>query len=150
MDILIYVDKKAMNRVAADRSKHNIITHFPKDPNCPICQQCKIERAPMNSAGREADALPSPQAFGDEVTCDHKVLNQNDAGRESERYAVVMQDNYTYWLQAYPVTSKSGPETLKCFQQFFGPQAKPKHIYSDNSGEIEYSCTALQISHDTS
>ena len=90
----------------------------------------------MRSAGREADALPAPLAFGDEVTVDHKVLNEEDAGRDAERYAVVIQDNYTYWLQAYPVKQKSGAETLRCFQEFFGPQQKPKHMYSDNSGEI--------------
>ena len=103
----------------------------------------------MTSAGREADALPMPTAFGDEVTADHKVLNEGDVGRDAERYAVIMQDNFTYWLQAYPVKSKSGEATTDCFQQFFGPQSKPKHLYSDNSGEIQWACQQLSISQDT-
>ena len=31
---------------SADLGKHSVYTHFPKDPNCEICQRTKITMAP--------------------------------------------------------------------------------------------------------
>ena len=64
-------------------SKHNIFTHFPKDPNCEICRRNKPQRASCSSkATRPCDALPTPVIFGDATTLDHKILNDDDVARE--------------------------------------------------------------------
>ena len=79
-----------------DLSKHSVYTHFPKDRNCEI----KITRAPCRR--RNGAAVLRAENFGDFITADHKVLSDNCESRNNHRYAVVVQDLATQWIQAYP------------------------------------------------
>ena len=83
-----------------DLGKHNVHTHFPKDRNCEICKRTKITRAPCRR--RNGEAVPRAVNFGDLITADHKVLSDNCESRNNHRYAVVVQDLATQWIQAYP------------------------------------------------
>ena len=71
-------ERKIRSRKIAAKSsseaKHNPFTHFPKDPNCPICQQSKMTQARMSShSSSEDEPLKETGAFGELVTMDHKV-----------------------------------------------------------------------------
>ena len=81
-----------------DLGKHSVYTHFPKDRNCEICQRTKITRAPCRR--RNGGAVPRAEIFGDLITADHKVLSENCESRNNHRYAVVVQDLATQWIQA--------------------------------------------------
>ena len=83
-----------------DLGKHNVYTHFPKDRNCEICKRTKIKRAPCRR--RNGEAVPRAEKFGDLITANHKVLSDNCESRNNHRYAVVVQDQATQWIQAYP------------------------------------------------
>ena len=83
-----------------DLGKHNVHTHFPKDRNCEICKRNKITWAPCRR--RNGEAVPRAANFGDLITADHKVLSDNSESRNNHRYAVVVQDPATQWIQAYP------------------------------------------------
>ena len=95
-----------------DLGKHNVHTHFPKDRNCEICKRTKITRAPCRR--RNGEAVPRADKFGDLITADHKVLSDNCESRNNHRYAVVVQDLATQWIQAYPCKTKTSrnPEKL--------------------------------------
>ena len=96
-----------------DLGKHSVHTHFPKDRNCEICKRTKITRAPCRR--RKGEAVPRAANFGDLITADHKVLSDNCESRNNHRYAVVVQDLATQWIQAYPCknkTSQKNPEKL--------------------------------------
>ena len=96
-----------------DLGKHNVHTHFPKDRNCEICKRTKITRAPCRR--RKGEAVPRADNFGDLITADHKVLSDNCESRNNHRYAVVVQDPATQWIQAYPCKNKNftrNPEKL--------------------------------------
>ena len=82
-----------------DWREHNVQTHFPKDRNCEICIRTKITRAPCRR--RNGGAVPRADNFGDLITADHKVLSDNCESRNNHRYAVVVQDLATQWMQAY-------------------------------------------------
>ena len=84
--------------------KHSVYTHFPEDRNCEICQRTKITRAPCRR--RIGEAVPRAENFGDLITVDHKVLSENCESRNNHRYAVVVQDLATKWIQAYPCKTK--------------------------------------------
>ena len=128
--------------------KHSVFAHFPKDLNCEICLKTKITRA---SCLRRADAVvPRPEIFGDLITADHKVLSEESESRNNHRYAVVVQDLATQWLQSYPCKAKSFQETSKNLMKFLEPNRKPKIIYTDNSLEIGRSCEELSWNHCTS
>ena len=113
-----------------DLGKHSVYTHFPKDRNCEICKQTKITRAPCRT--RNGEAVLRAANFGDLITADHKVLNNH-------RYAVVVQDLATQWIQTYPCKNKTSQETQRSLQKFLEPDRNPKVIYTDNSLEFEKS-----------
>ena len=92
-----------------DLCKHSVNTIFPKDRNCEICQRTKITRAPCRR--RIGGAVPRAKKFGDLITADHKVLSENCESRNNHRYAVVVQDLATQWIQAHPCKTKTSQET---------------------------------------
>ena len=131
-----------------DLGKHNVHTHFPKDRNCEICKRTKITRAPCRR--RNGEAVPRADNFGDLITADHKVLSDNCESRNNHRYAVVVQDLATQWIQAYPCKNKTSQEIQRSLQKFLEPERKPKVIYTDNSLEFGKACEDLSWNHCTS
>lgn len=138
---------------------HNKFTHYPKHPQCPICnqseaqyKQCRKSSANAN-AKTEAEVMPSPKTFSDAITLDHITLGKHeDASRTGDRVACVILHMYSRWLQAYPAIEKSARETRKSIVRFLGPQVAPKYIYSENSEEIKKAIQELHWDdrHDTS
>ena len=127
---------------------HSVYTHFPKDRNCEICERTKITRAPCRR--RNGEAVPRAVNFGDLITADHKVLSDNCESRNNHRYAVVVQDLATQWIQAYPCKNKTSQETQRSLQKFLEPERNPKVIYTDNSLEFGKACEDLSWNHCTS
>ena len=126
----------------------SVFTHFPKDPNCEIRLKTKITRA---SGGRRANAVvPKAEHVGDFITADHKLLIEESESRNNHRYAVVVQDLATQWLQSYPGKSKSSQEPQKNLMKFLEPTRKPKVIHTDNSPEFVKVCEELSRNHCTS
>ena len=82
---------------------------------------------------------------GDLITADHKVLSDNCESRNNHRYAVVVQDLATQWIQAYPCRNRTSQETQRRFQKFLEPERKPKVIYTDNSLEFGKACEDLSL-----
>ena len=131
-----------------DLGKHNVYTHFPKDRNCKICKRTKITAAPCRR--RNGEAVPRAVNFGDLITADHKVLSDNCESRNNHRFAVVVQDLATRWIQAYPCENKTSQETQRSLQKFLEPERKPKVIYTDSSLEFGKACEDLSWNHCTS
>ena len=131
-----------------DLGKHSVDTHFPKDRNCEICKRTKITRGPCRR--RNGEAVPRAANFGDLITADHKVLSDNCESRNNHRYAVVVQDLATQWIQAYLCKNKTSQETQRSLQKFLEPERKPKVIYTDNSLEFGKAGEDLSWNHCTS
>ena len=86
---------------SVDMGKHCIFTL--------ISIKTEIERSvrgPRLQGHRAEDAMAEQyvvqKIFGDLITADHKVLIDNCESRNNHRYAVVVQDLATQWIQAYP------------------------------------------------
>ena len=133
---------------SVDLEKHSVYTDFPKDRNCEICQRTKITRAPCRR--RVGGVVHRAENFGDLITADHKVLSDNCESRNNHRYAVVVQDLATQWIQAYPCKTKTSQETHRSLQKFLERDRKPKVIYTDNSLEFGKACEDLSWIHCTS
>ena len=88
---------------SVDLGKHSVETHFPKDQHCEICQRTKIARA------RAEDAL---------ATADHNALSEGCESRNNHRYAIVVQDLATQWIQSYPCKTKTSQETHRSLLKF--------------------------------
>ena len=142
------VSSEPTSKRREDLCKHSVYTHFPEDRNCEICQRTQMARAPCRR--RNGGAAPRAEIFGDLVTADHKVLSGNCESRNSHRYAVVVQDLATQWIQSYPCKAKTSQETQRSLQQFLEPDRKPKVIYTDSSLEFGKACEDLSWNHCTS
>ena len=108
----------------------------------------KFTRAPCRR--RNGEAVPRVENFGDLITADHKVLSDNCESRNNHRYAVVVQDLATQWIQAYPCKNKTSQQTQRSLQKFLEPERKPKVIYTDNSLEFGKACEDFSWNHCTS
>ena len=108
-----------------DLGKHSVYTHFPKDRNCEICKRTKITRAPCRR--RNGEAVPRADKFGDLIKADHKVLSDNCESRNNHRYAVVVQDLATQWIQAYPIAkTKLHKKPLEACKSSWNPKGSLK------------------------
>ena len=111
-------------------------------------RRTKITRAPCRR--RIGGAVPRAENFGDLITADHKILSEGCESRDNHRYAVVMQDLATQWIQSYPCIIKTSQEIERILQKFLEPNRKPKVIYTDNSMEFGKVCEDLSWNHCTS
>ena len=128
---------------SADLGQHSVKTHFPKDGNCEICQRIKITRAPCRR--RIGGAVPRAEIFGDFITADHKILSEGCESRNNHRYAIVVQDLATQWLQSCPCKSKTSQETQRSLHKFLEPDRKHRVIYTDNSSEFCKACEGIIV-----
>ena len=120
---------------SVDLGKHSVYTHFPKDRNCEICQRTKINRAPCRR--RIGGAVLRPEFFGDLITAVHKVLSDNCESRNNHRYAIVVQDLATQWIQLYPCKTKNfSGNTKGACKSSWSQIGKPKVIHTYNSLEF--------------
>ena len=115
--------------------KHSIYTHFPKDRNCEVCLRTKMTRALCRRP--TGDAVPRATEFGDLITADHTVLNEEGESRNNHRYAVV------------PCKNQVSRETERSSRKFLEPSEKPKVIYTNHSWERGKSCEDLSWNHRT-
>ena len=90
------------------------------------------------------------EKFGDLITTDHKVLSEGCESRNNHRYAVVVLDVASQWIQSYPCKAKTSQETQRSLQKFLEPNRKPKVIHTDNSLEFGKACEDLSWNHCTS
>ena len=70
-----------------------------------------------NNPDPRPDAYPKPEHFGDALTADHKILNDEDESRDLDQQALIVQGGATYWLQGYPVKDKSHEAAMRCLQR---------------------------------
>ena len=99
-------------------------SHFPKDQNCEICKRTKITR--VSCRRRNGKAVPRATNFGDLITGDHKVLSDNCESRNNHRYAVVVQDLATQWIQAYPCKTKLHKKPRDTCKSSWNPRGNKK------------------------
>ena len=65
---------KSKLRFDPSKNSHNLMTHFPMDSTCPICNSCKRNLSHCRSKKHgEPDQLPEPKNFADALTADHKI-----------------------------------------------------------------------------
>ena len=55
--------------IGIEAKGHNLLTHFPFDKNCPVCQNCKMQEVPhrrSRNRSEEHDGTEFPKAVGDQ------------------------------------------------------------------------------------
>ena len=95
--------------------------HAPKDRDTsssshevPMESRAKVGKHSIEKKqGLLVQSCPKRKFFGDLITTDHTVLSEESESRNNHRYAVVVQDLATQWLQSYPCKTKTSQETQK-------------------------------------
>ena len=114
--------------VSKSKSKqHSIYIHFQTDRNCEVYLRTKLTRAPCSR--RTGEVLLRAEKFGDLITADHKVLSEESESRNTQPYAVVVQDLATQWIQSYRCKTKTLQETEKSVRKFFEPLQKKQQLF---------------------
>ena len=131
-----------------DLGEYSVYTHFPKDRNCEICKRTKITRAPCRR--RKGEAVPRADKFGDLITADHKVLSDNCESRNNHRYAVVVQDLATHWIQAYPCKNKLLRKHKGACKSSWNPRGNQKSFTLTIPWNSAKACEDLSWNHRTS
>ena len=99
---------------------------------------------------RIGGVVPRAENVGDMITADHKILSEGCESRNNHRYAVVVKDLATQWIQSLPCKTKTSQETEKSVQKFLEPTRKPEVIYTDTLQECGKACEDLSWNHCTS
>ena len=83
--------------VGIDAVGHNILTHFPFDKNCPVCQNCKMQKSSHRRSQNRAwdhDGTSSPTVFGQHLTADHAIMGHGEDGRQGQKMSLIIQDRF--------------------------------------------------------
>ena len=103
-------------------------THFPQERNCDICLRTKITMAFCRA--RTGTIVPRAENVGDLITADHKVLSEGRESRNNHRYAVVVQDLATLWIQSYPCKTKTSQGNSEELAKVLGADEETKsHLH---------------------
>ena len=127
--------------------KHSMYIHFPKDRNCERCKGTKITMAPCRK--RAGEAIPRAESFGDLITADHKVLSEGCESRNDHRYAVVVQDLETQWIQSYQFKKNHRTQKRAC-RSFWSRRGNQKSFTLTIPWNLAKACEDLSRNHCTS
>ena len=133
---------------SVDVGKHSVETHFAKKPKLRDLPEDQNHKGAVQKTYWQSRT--SCNFFGDLITADHKLLSEGCESRNNHRYAVVVQDLATQWIQSFPCKTKTSQKTERSLQKFLEPNRKPKVIYTDNSLEFGKACEDLSWNHCTS
>ena len=127
-------DSERATKEAERPRKHSIFTHFTEDRNCEVCLRTKITKPPCRR--RTGEAVLRAEKFGDPITVDHKVLNEESESTKNHRHAVVVQDLATQWISLIHEKTKTSQQTEESLKKFLEPYQKPGGMYTGNSLEF--------------
>ena len=107
--------------------KHNLFTPSPKDPDCEECRRTTVTRASCKrNPDDRAHRISIAKSFGDMITADHKVLNDDQDCRLHHKYAVVVQHLATQWIQSFPCKDRISSRDAKKSQKILSSGRKLK------------------------
>ena len=69
------------------------------------------------------------------MTADHAILNEEETSRHGDKNALVVQDQYSTWLQGYASPTKSAHDTKIGLRRFMGPKLNAAKTYTDDASE---------------
>ena len=114
-DLLVFAERSRTPNPSKPTGRQFVYTHVLEYPDFEGCKFTRTTRAPPGH---------HPQTFGDAMTADHKVLSEENESRLQHRYAAVVEDLYSYWIQRNPTINKIAQEMVKYVCKLSCPQSK--------------------------
>ena len=118
-------------------SKEHCLTHWPKSPFCDSCNRARLysKRARLIRQSEDRIDLPDPDAFGQQLACDHIIVFKSAKGEEHAVF--IIQDRFSKFIPAYPSVSRDAAQVASSFKHFVGLRGSDFTIVkSDAAGKI--------------
>ena len=98
---------------------HNL-TQFPKLSTFSICNRARLysKRTKSRRVVNEDLDLAEPDAFGQQLACDHLIVFKSSIGKEHA--VLIVQDRFSKVLQAYPTISREASHLASNLKHFVG------------------------------
>ena len=90
------------------KSKKGIIRSQPRKKTKTTRARCRIKPT------KRVDGMSLSTKFGDLITADHKCLSVENEWRCGHKNATIEQDDFTNWIQSYPMKTEDSSETVSC------------------------------------
>lgn len=117
---------------AESLSSRHLISHFPKNAMCEVCQRARVysmrTRKKQRSATEEAN-LSDVVRFGQRFAADHVIVakastDSDKLGASGERVVLCIRDVYSGAFSAYPLPTKHTDSSVQCCAHFAGTRAQ--------------------------
>ena len=89
------------------------------------------EQGVTRNPKQHVDGIPPSTKFANLITADHKILKVRNESRCGQRNALIVQNEFTNWIQSDPMETKDTSESMSCLRRFLAPLRRPEHIYTD-------------------
>ena len=89
----VFAERSRRPNTSTPSGRRNVVTHVPEDPIREVCKLTRTARAPCrNRLEARGDRNHHAPKFGDAITADHSILNEENKSGLQHRYAVAVQD----------------------------------------------------------
>ena len=132
---------------AAAFEEPHILTHYPKNPYCPVCQISKStsKRVARKPDTRDDDMIDPPKGPFEQLSTDDVIMAKGDdfAGKGTGGTKVfhIVRDTFSGARIAYPMVNRTASNHAKNFRHFLGLRANELAscvlIKMDEAGELE-------------
>ena len=119
-------------------STHHQLTHFPKNSLCDVCNRSRLysRRVKSHRVPDESVDLPEPEAFGQQIACDHIIVFKSAKGGR-DHAVLIVQDRFSKVTQAYPTFSRESSQLAAHLKHFVGLKSSSFTVVrSDAANEI--------------
>eukprot|EP00971_Amphidinium_carterae_P313941 6239549-Amphidinium_carterae.1 len=139
--------KQGMHKEWATSREHHIL-HYPKNPYCDCCREVRAIASPARRIRPGAESVRT-ERFGDLVHMDHIIMNSASLGREGETCCLILLDDFTGFVGAYPAKDRSAAEVVAAMRHFVGRQREWRNVAvkADNTKEYDAACKDLGVAY---
>ena len=124
------------------QSTHHLALHLPYNP---LCKWCQIGKQKRRQHRRYKVPRERAKQFGDLIRGDDIIADSDVTG---DTCALILQDDATQIIQAYPAKNRSAERVEESIRHFLGPTVHAAIIFhSDNAPEFGKACHSLGIVH---
>jgi hypothetical protein len=140
--------KDRMRRLIAEaNSLEHRLSHYPKNPHCPVCQRSRMYRKKVRRFRHDAltdrGRLPAVIQFGERVATDFVIVQKLSTGKED--VIQLIRDEFSGWISAYSLNKRDTPTVVGNILSFLGPfyDQPSMMVKSDQAVEVRAACKQL-------
>ena len=122
------------SRSNQSRGKHHSFPYFSRIHIARFASVRKLQE--LFADAIQTNHILRGTKFGDIITADQKILNEQGESRNNQRNVIVVQKLATQWIQSYRSKTKTSQETMGNLRKFLGPEEKQKVKNTDNSWDF--------------